>query len=310
MVPDKRTRSYQIDFQPSLSWNFDGDLVGANAILASLQQWSNFWVTSTFLMLNAETDNDRATRGGPVARTPAGVNFRQSVSTDQRKNYSFSMNLGGSRGSGRGGWDYILGGGVTFRPTSAMEVSLMPFFRRNHALAQYVATVVDETADRTFGARYVFSDLDERTLSLNTRVSWTFTPRMSLQLFLQPFISSGDYSRFKELHQPRKWDWDVYGEDKGSISETDGTVIVDPEGDGESSSFTLHNPDFSIRSLRGNAVLRWEYRPGSTLFLVWQQRRSSYGDSGQFELSNDADVLFGTPPENVFAVKVSYWWAR
>jgi len=111
MVPDERTRSYQIDLQPSLNWNFDGDLVGASAVVASMQQWSNFWVTSTFIMLNAETDNDQATRGGSVARTPAGINFRQFVATDQRKTYSFSANLGGSRGSGRGGWDYYFVGG-------------------------------------------------------------------------------------------------------------------------------------------------------------------------------------------------------
>jgi len=275
-----------------------------------MQQWSNFWVTSTFIMLNAETDNDQATRGGPVARTPAGINFRQFVATDQRKTYSFSANLGGSRGSGRGGWDYYFGGGVTFRPTSAVEVELMPNFRRNHALAQYVAAVPDERADWTFGARYVFSDLDERTLSLSTRFSWTFTPRMSLQLFLQPFISSGDYSRFKELHQPRKWDWDVYGQERGSINEADGMVVVDPDGNGESSSFTLHNPDFSIRSLRGNAVLRWEYRPGSTVFLVWQQRRLGYTPTGDFNFQGDLNDLFRVPPENVFALKVNFWLGR
>ena len=119
----------------------------------------------------------------------------------------------------------------------------------------------------------MFSDLDQTTLSMDTRVSWTFTPRMSLQLFLQPFLASGDYSRFKELHQPRKWDWDVYGEEAGTISEVANGYEVDPDGEGPAEAFILGNPDFNVRSLRGNAVLRWEYRPGSTVYLVWQQRR-------------------------------------
>jgi hypothetical protein len=310
MVPGERTRSYRFSFGPSLNWNFDGDLLGAQALLQAMQQWSNFWVTSTYVMLNAETDNDQATRGGPVARTPAGVNFGQFISTDQRKSYSFTLNLGGSRGSGRGGWDYRLGGGVTFHPTSAVEVGMEPFFRRNHALAQYVAAIPDELATRTYGSRYVFSDLDERTFSLDTRVSWTFTPRMSLQLFVQPFISSAGFSRFKELHQPREWDWDVYGEEIGSIREEDGMMVVDPDGDGQAASFAFPRPDFNVRSLRGNAVLRWEYRPGSTLYLVWQQRRFGYEPDGGFSLREDTDALFRVPPENVFALKINYWLGR
>jgi hypothetical protein len=84
-------------------------------------------------------------------------------------------------------------------------------------------------------------------------------------------------------------------------------VTVDPDGGGPAPSFSLPDPDFTIRSLRGNAVLRWEYRPGSTIYLVWQQRRFQYVNDGRFDLGADSDALFRTQPENVFAVKVSYW---
>jgi hypothetical protein len=191
-----------------------------------------------------------------------------------------------------------------------MEVRLDTEYSRSHPVAQYVRAVSDLTAERTYGARYVFSDLDRTTLSASTRISWTFTPDLSLQLWAQPFISTGDYHRFKELHQPRTWGWDVYGEDVGTIAESDGVYAVDPDGSGPAQTFSFGNPDFNVRSLRGNAVLRWEYRPGSTVYLVWQQQRSSFSESGQFDFSGDADALFGAPPENVFAVKVSYWLGR
>jgi len=173
-----------------------------------------------------------------------------------------------------------------------------------------VRTVPDETADQTYGARYVFSDLDQTNLSLDTRVSWTFTPRLSLQLFAQPFLATGDYSRFKELREPRKWGWDVYGEGTGTISEGGGLYTIDPDGAGPAKAFSLGNPDFNIRSLRGNAVLRWEYRPGSSVYLVWQQRRYHRVPTGEFDFQGDVDALFNTPSENVFALKVSYWWGR
>ncbi|MGW8266219.1 MAG: DUF5916 domain-containing protein, partial [Longimicrobiales bacterium] len=290
-------------------WNFDGDMVGAEVFLGSIQQWSNFWMSSTAVSAHAETDNDRLTRGGPVARGPAGFQVSQWISTDQRKPYSVNLNLGYAR-NGRGGWGIFPSVGFTFRPSSAVEVSLEPSYRRSFAVAQYVAAVPDETADRTYGARYVFSDLDQTTLSMNTRVSWTFTPDISLQLFVQPFLSAGDYSGYKELHQPRKWGWDVYGEDRGTIEESGGSIHIDPDDQGAGAPFTLRDPDFNVRSLRGNAVLRWEYRPGSTLYLVWQQRRFDYLNDGSFRVGVDYDALFRTPPENIFALKVSYWLGR
>jgi len=309
MEPDQRTRSYQIDFAPSMEWNFDGDLVGANVFLGSIQQWSNFWMSSTAVSAYPETDNDRLTRGGPVARHPSGFHVSQWISTDQRKPYSVNLNASYAR-NGRGGWGAFPSVAVTLRPMSALELSVEPAYRRSFARAQYVAAVADETASHTYGTRYVFSDLDQSTLSLNTRVSWAFTPRASLQLFLQPFLSAGAYSEYKELNRPRRWDWAVYGQDRGTIEEAGGVIHVDPEGNGTAEPFSFPNPDFSIRSLRGNAVLRWEYRPGSTLYLVWQQRRLSYVNDGRFQLDEDYDALFRPRPENVFALKISYWLGR
>ncbi len=306
MEPNERTRSYQIDLVPSMEWNFDGDLVGADLFLGSVQQWSNFWMSSTAVSAYAGTYDDRLTRGGPVARRAGGFNLSQWISTDRRKPYSVNLDAGYSR-NGRGGWGAFPGLGVTVRPSPALEVSLDPSYRRTSAVAQYVTAVEDPLATRTYGSRYVFSDLNQTTLSLDTRVSWTFTPRMSLQLFLQPFLASGAYSGYKELHRPRAWAWDVYGKDAGSIQKVDGSVEIDPDGEGPAPGFSFADPDFTIRSLRGNAVLRWEYRPGSTIYLVWQQRRFQYVNDGRFDVWDDSDALFRVQPENVFALKVSYW---
>jgi hypothetical protein len=102
----------------------------------------------------------------------------------------------------------------------------------------------------------------------------------------------------------------VYGEGVGTVTEVSGGYLIDPDGAGPAPAFTLANPDFNVRSLRGNAVLRWEYRPGSTLYFVWQQQRSGFEPTGEFRFAEGADALLHLPSENVFAVKVSYWWGR
>lgn len=261
-VPNRITRYYQIDFMPSFERNLDGDLVGASVFLGGVQQWSNFWVSSTVLSFSPETDDDRLTRGGPVARSPGHWSMSQYLRSDERKPYQVELNASYARNL-RGGWGIFPSLGVVVRPVSNLELRLDPTYRRSHAVAQYLAAVPDPTADGTFGTRYVFSDLDQTTLSLDTRVSWTFTPRLSLQLFLQPFLSAGDYARFKELRKPRAWGWNVYGEGESTLTEGEGHYEIDPDGNSPAEAFLLSNPDFNVRSLRGNAVLRWEYRPGS-----------------------------------------------
>ncbi len=125
----------------------------------------------------------------------------------------------------------------------------------------------------------MFADLEQTTLSMDTRLNVTFTPDLSLELYAQPFIASGDYGALKELKAPGTFDFLRYGIDAGQVTvDEDGDSTVDPDGAGPAESFTIGNRDFNRVSLRGTGVLRWEWRPGSTLFFVWQQNRSKRRD--------------------------------
>jgi len=96
-------------------------------------------------------------------------------------------------------------------------------------------------------------------------------------------------------------------QDIGTISQEDGRYVVDPDGSGDAPAFAFSNPDFNFRSLRGNAVLRWEFRPGSTLFFVWTHARSDVEPIGTMNLRHDLDALFDAKADNIFLVKLSYW---
>jgi hypothetical protein len=172
-------------------------------------------------------------------------------------------------------------------------------------------SVADSTATSFFGRRYVFAGITQRTLSMNTRLNITFSPNLTLELFAQPFIASGDYTDFKEFAAPRQLTKLVYGQDIGSLAteDVDGTrqYTIDPDGSGPAEPFQFSEPDFTLRSLRGNAVLRWEYSPGSTLFLVWTRSSSSTLDFGTLDLNRDTGALFEGPADNIFLIKINYW---
>ncbi|MDQ4079427.1 MAG: DUF5916 domain-containing protein, partial [Gemmatimonadota bacterium] len=164
----------------------------------------------------------------------------------------------------------------------------------------------DPTADHFYGRRVVFADLEQRTLELGTRLNVTFTPTLSLELFAQPLIVSGDYENFKEFVAPRTVEKRLF--DATQLTRTpQGDYVLDPDRNSATLPFTFSNPDFNFRSLRGNALVRWEYRPGSTVFLVWTQTRESSEDVGDFRFRRDRSALFDAKPDNVFLVKVNYW---
>jgi hypothetical protein len=160
----------------------------------------------------------------------------------------------------------------------------------------------------------VFARLEQHNLSMTARVNATFTPTLTLELFAQPLLASGRYSDLNEYRAPRSTDALVYGRDVGTMSElrdSTGRVSryrVDPDGNGPAAGFEVANPDFNFRSLRGTGVLRWEYRPGSTLFLVWTQQRSGSGTFGDFDFQRDRSALFRDRPVNVLQLKASYWF--
>ncbi|HEU4454297.1 MAG TPA: DUF5916 domain-containing protein, partial [Longimicrobium sp.] len=165
----------------------------------------------------------------------------------------------------------------------------------------------------TFGHRYLFAPLDQTTLSMETRLNVNFTPEMSLDVFAQPFISTGEYGDFKEFARPRTLETARFGDRLTAVTNDQGRetgYVLDADGNAATENFEFDNPDFNFRSLRGSAVLRWEYRPGSTVFFVWQQQRSGSEPFGDFSLDRDAGAVFRQHPDNVFVVKLSYWLGR
>jgi len=257
-----------------------GGNVNANASL------KNMWFVYGGIGGGASSLCALCTRGGPALRTSPGLNAWAGFTGDPRREVVPGFNA--SYGRGDDGRSFNLGYGpqVDLRASSRFSVSIGPYFSHNVADQQWNGNYGAITSDTT---HFTVAHLDQKTLSLTTRVDFTATPTLSLQLYAQPFISAGRYTNWRELADPRAADVDRRFKPF--------TLQGDPGG-------------FNYKQFRSNTVVRWEYRPGSALFLVWQQGRSQDGlDTGSFELRRDYGNLFRARPDNTFLVKASYWLA-
>jgi hypothetical protein len=268
----------------------------------------NYWFASSCGAIFRRTLDDRLTRGGPLSVNRAGKSVSLFVHTDDRKPLSISVSGDRSRGE-LGGRSDSASLSFTVKPTSALTVSTGPEWSQSRDVTQYVTTEQDASAASTFGRRDVFATLDQKQLTLTTRVSYVLTPRSSLQLFMQPLLATGGYGGFKELATPGAFDYFEYGTGSSSIAydPTERRYAVDPDLDGPGSPFSFDDPNFNFKSLRVNAIFRWEVRPGSTLYVVWTQQREDFSRPGVYQFRRDAAALFSAPPNDIFLVKMAYW---
>lgn len=280
-------------------------------------EFLNYWELELESSVRPRLMSDVATRGGPLMITPSVVSLQAGVSTDRRRPVFLEPNLDLERwGEGGGRWEASME--INVRPSPTLEIVLLPAFSAEHAPAQYVTQTAAVNYPPTFGRRYLFGELKRRELAMETRANLTLTPRLTFQLYAQPLLSAGDYIAYKQLARPESFEFDEFEPGTAVTSGTDvtcgggrtcvldGRRYVDFDRDGVS-DLSFQEQDFTVRSLLLNAVLRWEYRPGSALYLVWQQGREVEDQAGRLSLGRDLDRLWDAKPDNVFIVKLTYW---
>ena len=277
--PTKAYRRFRLNLNQWSGWNFGGDhrFVGTN-VNAHIVLNSNWSAGSGFNVEGSGID-DRSTRGGPSFRSKNGGNVWYYVQTDSRKNVNGAWQgfyFRDQSGSTSRGMDPE----ISWRATSYLTLSGGVHYEKQNEDTQWVQNV-----DGPSTTHYVFGRIRQTTIGLTARVNYTITPTLTVQIYAQPFVSAGEYSDYKELTAPR----------------------AQPYASQFSPYPYVGNPDFNYRSFRSTNVLRWEYRPGSALYVVWQQGREDASEYGRFRFHQDLRHLFGTPANNVFLVKFSYW---
>lgn len=303
--PGKLFRTWELTFAGYRNYDFGGLRIGENYYLIAQAQFLNYWAARLSFSYEPEKYSHYFTRGGPLALYISGQDVSYSFSTDNRKKLVLSLD-GHYRTHPNGAKNWSVYFGLRWKPKSNFSLSLVPGYYFRHSTFQWITQVEDPMKVETYGVRYIFSDIFQKVVPIEIRVNWTFSPRLSLQAYIQPYIGVGDYFGFKELSAPRTFDFNFFDEGESTISCGDGVYLADPDGPGPAAPFTFADPDFNYKSLRGTVVLRWEYRPGSTLYVVWTQNRADYANPGDLRFGRDIGDLFTAPGDNVFLLKFTY----
>ncbi len=302
--PTNWFRNLQLGGAVFRNYNYDGLITWQGVFGLANMTTLNYFDISMDGAYNPRTINDRATRGGPLMMNLPGYQFDISANTDTRNNFIFSAAFNSYVQEGNSkNWGVSFG--IDYRPAANVLLSISPSYSKNLDNAQYINTFTDPLAAETYGKRYVFGELDQNTISAAIRLNWTFTPNLSLQFYAQPLISTGKYARYKELARPGTYTFNVYGEDVSTYNNE--SNVADPDGNGPASPIDLGENDFKYVSLRGNAVLRWEYLPGSVVYFVWTQTRSESYSDPEFKFSKAVTNLTNLHPDNIFLIKLTYW---
>ncbi len=295
-------RSFGVNMNQWSGWDFGGNNKFKGGNLNGWAEFKNFWSLGLGFNVNGTGCDNHMLRGGPSVKVPGGYGLWMRAQTDSRENWNISVSSNFFK-SGLGHGDYRqVRMGFRYQPVPAMSFGIFPWYAVSRDNLQYISTL-------QMGAenRYILGHIRQQTAAMEFRVNLNLTPDMTLQYYGQLFISAGKYSRFKRITQPQA---DRYEErfaeyESSQLSLVDDEYRVDEDRDGRV-DYTFGQPDFKALYFLSNLVFRWEFVPGSTLYLVWSQNRSDYLPEGRFTFGDDVESLFDVYPTNIFMLKVSY----
>ncbi|HEU5218045.1 MAG TPA: DUF5916 domain-containing protein [Gemmatimonadales bacterium] len=303
LQPGRVFRSFALKLNQWYDWNYDGHALDRGAELMANSTLKNYGTLNLWTGSNFGARDATMLRGGPALEYPASGWLGGEAGSDPRKAFRLSVNAGTWKtfvGTGKG---FNIGGMIAWRPSGQLDFSVAPRYEFEHPSRQFVAS--GSVAGRT---EYVVGDLSQKTVSLATRGNFTFSPTLSFQLDAEPFMSSGRFETFKRVTDPTNpreaARFEILGATR--LLRNGSSVSADFDGNG-TADLSLGEPDFTVLSLRSTAVLRWEYRPASTVFLVWQQERGRSLADGRFRLGGNLSNLFGAAATNALILKVSFW---
>ncbi len=294
--------NFEFGISSASLWDFEGIRQSTNTTASGKVTLKNFWRTTLDVLFRTRGMSDNATRGGPLMGTPSSWN----ITLTEASGVTSRTRMSGTASYGFdefGGWTYDISGTYAPRPGDQWDFTISPRYNHTVDSRQYVTSVSGGRSE-TFGRRYIFSFIDRSTISMQLRLNYNFNPDLSLEMYAEPFASSGRYYDFGELSAAQSRSLRVYGkEGTGIVRNSNGSYAVT---DG-AQTFTLQNSDFNVRSFRSNVVLRWEWRLGSTLYLVWQQNRSFSENQGNLVRPSALWESVRITGDNFLLLKLSYW---
>jgi hypothetical protein len=299
-APSSLFLNWQVSSDVYVFENFEPRLVAYGLEYNASAQFPSYWsVTANGAVADNRWDTV-ALRGGPALRANPAAALAVGITTDTRRRVWASVTAQGRRDWTADATTGQVDIGTTIQVRSNIDLYVGPSLYGRIDPLQYI----DQVEDTAGVHHYVCGRVHQTTTSLTTRLNWTFSPHLSLQLYAQPFIASARFSDYKDVDHPgaTRFADRFHALADNEYSIIDGTVTVN-----DGASYQFARPDFDLRQLRSTVVLRWEYRPGSTVFAIWSHGQSSQLEDGRFELARDASGLLSAASQNLVMIKVNYW---
>jgi hypothetical protein len=288
-------------------WNFSGEMLSAFTNMNFNTQFKNKWRLNGNITRCGENKSTNLLRGGPTFILPGTLNTNINIQSNRSRKMTFYVGSYQGFGDVKSFRNQEYWAGADYKPMNSLLLSFSPSFGVSKNELQYVSENTMNT-----DPRYVFAYLDQKTMSFTFRLNYTFTPELSLEYYGQPFVSAGKYTKYKRVTAPKaerfRDRYRNFTAQELNFDAGNNSYLVDENRDG-TTDYSFDNPDFNFRQFRSNLVVRWEYSPGSTLFLVWSQGRTDSVTDGSFDYGRDMKGLFGVTPHNVFLIKFSYWFS-
>lgn len=287
-------------------WDFGGVHTGTGGNFSVYTQFKNMWSSSIGYNTNLNNQiSNTLLRGGSSIKIPGYNMVYLNVNTDSRKKLTAYTNVNIREGNEGYSRSRSINGGVTYRPLNTLSISAAPAYSVSETQLQYVSKLSYQDEDR-----YIFASLKQKVLSMSVRVNYTITPQLSIQYWGQPFLAAADFTRFKMITDPKADKYTnrfhIFDDSQISYNADEKRYYVDEDSNG-STDYRLNDPNFNSDAFLSNLVVRWEFAPGSTIFMVWSQSRDYYIREGGLDIMSNLNGLFtDKKPYDVFLIKFSY----
>ena len=286
-------------------WDWGGNFQNAGGNLSVYTQFKNLWSFNIGANYNGKSTNNTILRGGPSMFLPYNTNYFLNVNSNSSKMISAGLWGNISKGGENSSDSYSAGLDLTAKPGQSFSVSLSPSISGRTSELQYVTQTSFEGEDR-----FILSQIDQQIVRMSIRLNYNITPDLTIQYWGQPFLAAMDYSDYKVITNPKA---DMFTDrfhsfntDEIHFDAAENRYYIDENHDG-TTDYDFDNPDCNIDEFLSNMVLRWEFKPGSTLFLVWSQTRNYSDETGSFSLNHNLTNLFSTnKPYDIFLIKFTY----
>jgi hypothetical protein len=301
-------RQLRINANQWFDWDFGGHLLRKAFNTNAHAHFRNNYRLGFGITREGEYTSNTRLRGGPSSKWPGGLAYDAYVESDSRRRFAVGGGLFGHDGDDNSGHVRRFWADLTVRPTNAISIAFSPELTDNRQELQYVDTQSFNDEDR-----FLLGSLDQDTLSLTFRVDLAITPSLTVQYYGSPFASSGRYAQHKRITRPladRYSDrFAAFAPDQIAFDAAEAAYRVDEDRDG-SVDYSFDNPDFDLREFNSTLVLRWEYHPGSLLYVVWSQARvDDVLRNEDPALAGGVRDVFQAPPHDVLLIKLSHWFS-